>query len=59
MEVADSHIYFFLLGMYFLKIFDKVLFKKSTFSSTERFLKALFQSKLDIAFLTFSIFAFS
>ena len=37
-------------------MFDKVLFKSLTFSSTESFSKALFQFKLDIAFLIFSIF---
>ena len=44
--------------MEFAKIFNKVLFKSSSFSSNERFSKALFQSKIDIAFLTFSIFTF-
>ena len=42
-----------------MKIFNKVLFKKSTFSSTEGFSKALIKSKLDIAFLIFSVFVFS
>ena len=37
---------------------NKVLFKNSTFSSTGRFSKAFFQTKLDIVFLIVSIFAF-
>ena len=41
-----------------MKIFNEGLFKRSTFSPIERFSMALFQSKLDIAFLEFSVLAF-
>ena len=50
-EVNDSH------TLLFYNLFSEVSIKSSTFLSLERFSKALFPLKFDIAFLIFSLFA--